>query len=32
MYHFPQDQTPHFIKPCRDVAFEFKKEGPDVIR
>jgi hypothetical protein len=32
MSHFSQDQTPHFIKSCRDVAFEFEKEGFDVIR
>ncbi len=29
MRHFSQDKTPHFIKPCRNIAFEFEKEGFD---
>ena len=31
MRFFLQNQTPHFVKPCRDIAFEYEKEGFDVI-
>ncbi|WP_258861551.1 ATPase [Marinilabilia salmonicolor] len=32
MRHFSREQAPHFMKPCRDIAFEFEKDGFEILR